>query len=74
MVAREKLQELPSRNGDYRLHYWRSELVEGEPKICNDELTELRWVTVQELRGLEPVFQEDIELFDRLLRGDGENG
>lgn len=74
VVAREKLQELPSHNGDYRLHYWRSELVKGEPRICNDELTELRWVTLQELRGLEPVFQEDIALFGRLLEGDGENG
>ena len=74
VMAREKLQERSSRNGEYRLHYWRSELLEGEPRICNDELTELRWVTVQELRGLEPVFQEDIELFGRLLRGDGENG
>ncbi len=65
--AVEKLQQLPSHNGRYRLHYWRAEIVTGEPAICNDELTELRWVTVQELRGMAPVFEEDIALFERLL-------
>ncbi len=63
----EKLQERPSANGHFRLHYWRTELVEGEPSICNDELEELRWVTVEELRQLQPIFQEDIDLFEQLL-------
>jgi 8-oxo-dGTP diphosphatase len=63
----EKLQELPSANGHFQLHYWRTDIVEGEPSICNDELEELRWVTVEELRLLEPIFQEDIDLFEQLL-------
>ena len=74
VVAREKLQEGVSNNGHYRLHYWRSDLLEGEPSICNDELTALKWVTARELRGLEPVFEEDIALFERLVNGDGDNG
>jgi 8-oxo-dGTP diphosphatase len=65
--ARELLQVLPSHNGKYRLHYWRADILSGEPRITNEELTELRWVTVSELRGLSPVFLEDIELFDKLL-------
>ena len=65
--ARELLRAMPSHNGKYRLHYWRVDLLEGEPAICNDELTELRWVTVAELRQLSPVFREDIELFETLL-------
>ena len=69
VVAREKLQELPSHNGRYRLHYWRAEILAGEPSICNDELTALRWVTVEELRRLQPVFDEDIALFEALSRG-----
>lgn len=72
--AVEKLQELPSHNGRYRLHYWRARILQGEPAISNDELTALRWVTVQELRGMSPTFDEDIDLFDRLLRGDEEHG
>lgn len=73
VVAVEKLQELPSKNGKYCLHYWRSEIVAGEPDICNDELTALRWVTVEELRGMTPVFEEDIELFNRLLEHQGQD-
>lgn len=65
----EKLQELPSANGRYRLHYWRTEILEGEPSTCNDEINELRWVTVAELREMEPVFEEDIHLFQELLGG-----
>ena len=63
----QHLQSLPSANGKFLLHYWRVELLEGEPRICDDELTDLRWVTVAELRALQPVFEEDIELFTRLL-------
>ncbi len=66
--ALEKLQELPSYNGRYRLHYWRAEIRSGEPAICNDELTALRWVTLQELKAMAPIFEEDIALFEDLLR------
>ena len=72
--ALEKLQELPSHNGRYRLHYWRAEILAGEPSICNDELTALRWVTVEELRGMAPVFEEDIDLFENLLQGGQDRG
>ncbi|MEP5765723.1 MAG: NUDIX domain-containing protein [Halieaceae bacterium] len=74
ITALEKLQQLPSNNGKYLLHYWRCEIVAGEPFINNDELDELRWVTTQELRGMSPVFEEDIELFTRLLEGEAEGG
>jgi 8-oxo-dGTP pyrophosphatase MutT (NUDIX family) len=74
IAAREKLQQLPSQNGRYRLHYWRCDILEGEPAICNDELIALRWVTVQELRLLTPVFQEDVDLFERLLKDGGTGG
>ena len=74
VAAREKLQELPSHNGRYRLHYWRAELLEGEPAIANDELTVLRWVTVEELCAMSPVFEEDIMLFRMLVEGGQQNG
>lgn len=74
VVAEEKLQELPSHNGRYRLHYWRATLLEGEPAISNEELTALRWVTVEELRELSPTFEEDISLFEALLHGESKLG
>ena len=71
---RHKLQQLPSNNGHYLLHYWYSEIVEGEPRINNDELDALRWVTLAELRALDPVFQEDLDLFASLLEGREQDG
>ncbi len=73
-----KLQEGASRDGKFLLHYFAARVVEGEPKICNDELDALRWLTVGELARMRPVFDEDLELLARLSgsgwgdgRGDG---
>ena len=66
----QKLQELPSANGKFLLHYWATEIVQGEPTISNDEIDELRWLTVAELAELQPVFQEDLELLRRLVTKD----
>jgi 8-oxo-dGTP pyrophosphatase MutT (NUDIX family) len=70
----EKLQELPSANGKYLLHYWRAEIVEGEPAICDDEIEDLRWLTLAELLLLSPIFQEDVDLFERLSGETGRYG
>lgn len=74
VVAREKLQQRPSRNGEYLLHYWRSDIVSGEPRINNDENVELRWLTVAELQQLTPVFQEEIDLLNALLKRGQDSG
>jgi len=34
--------------------------------LLNDEHSELRWVSAREMRDLQPVFVEDVELFERL--------
>jgi 2-dehydro-3-deoxyphosphogluconate aldolase / (4S)-4-hydroxy-2-oxoglutarate aldolase len=60
--AREKLAELATPDGAYRLHYWSTTLVEGEPRIANDEATGLRWLTLEELRDLRPTYEDDIEV------------
>ena len=64
----QKLQELPSANGKFLLHYWRAEIVEGEPAICDDEIVALQWLTVAELQALSPIFREDVQLFQKLLQ------
>lgn len=49
------------------MHWWRVELLdEGEAQLLGDEHSELRWVTVEEMGALEPVFVEDLALFARL--------
>ncbi len=65
--AVRKLRQGVSHNGEYRLHYWLCEIKQGEPRINNDELDELRWVTVQEHTRLEPIFQEDVEVVNALI-------
>ena len=86
-VAREALEELGCRiegrdmvhqgrsaNGEYRLFYWRCDIVEGEPAICDDELVDLRWVTVEELAEMSPVFLEDIEVMRGRLAAEMADG
>lgn len=74
VVARRKLLQGTSQNGEFRLHYWQADILEGEPLLCNDELTALRWVTVEELRRMTPVFQEDIDLFEMLIGSECNHG
>ena len=72
--GREKLGEGRSDNGEYRLHYWRCDIVEGEPAICNDELVELRWVTVDELALMAPVFQQELDIMRNVVESEPNHG
>ena len=45
------------------IHWWRTELLDDTPaRLANDEHTELRWLTPEELQSLEPTFPEDIAI------------
>jgi 8-oxo-dGTP pyrophosphatase MutT (NUDIX family) len=57
-----KLTSLPTHDQKVMLHWWLVQLIEGEPRINNDENSELGWFTKKELGLLEPVFKEDIEI------------
>ncbi len=69
--AVRKLDEAEPPGTGFRLHVWLAEMISGTPRIANGENTELRWLTVPELRRLTPVFQEDIDAMQRLLDGEG---
>ena len=55
------------------IHWWLAAPLDDAPvKLLGDEHTELRWVTLEEMRALWPVFAEDLEIIaraaeDRLL-------
>jgi 8-oxo-dGTP diphosphatase len=49
-------------DGAVTLHWWVVELVSGEPRLNNNENSELGWFGPDELRQLKPAFSEDIEL------------
>ncbi len=60
--ARAKVASIPSRDGRYLLHFWTCDVLGGEARPVSDEVAELRWLTLDELRSLEPVFHEDVEV------------
>jgi hypothetical protein len=72
VVAVEKFGECDTRDGSTRLHFWRTAPRSGpndaaEPRLLGDEHDAFAWVSVEEMRRLEPVFQEDVEIFARLV-------
>jgi 8-oxo-dGTP pyrophosphatase MutT (NUDIX family) len=65
--ATEQVWQADTRDGIARMHWWRVQTLDERPaQLLQDEHTELRWVSVQEMRELDPVFTEDVELFARL--------
>jgi len=65
--ATEQVWQTDTRDGTARIHWWRVEILDEQPaQLLQDEHTELRWVGIQEMRQLSPVFAEDLELFARL--------
>lgn len=62
----KKLTTLKSENRNSILHWWLVEVVQGEPRINNDEHTEIAWLDFDEILKIEPIFQEDIAIY-RLL-------
>lgn len=65
VVAVEKVGECDTHDGSALIHWWRVRL-EGEApaRLANDEHTELAWVTLEEMRRLEPVFLEDVAIIE----------
>ena len=64
--AVKKVCEIPSHDNHSLLHFWTTEIISGEAKITSNEAVELRWVTLDEMKKLRPVFKEDIEIFESL--------
>lgn len=67
--AEHKIADFVTRDKTAHLHWWRVKLVGEAKETCNHENSELRWVTLAELRQLRPIFTEDLEVFERLVSG-----
>ena len=78
-IAREVMEEvgieveagsfvcaIPSNDGNSFLHYWTTKIIGGEARVASHEATDLRWVTIEEMKQLNPVFEEDIRIFENL--------
>jgi 8-oxo-dGTP diphosphatase len=66
VVAVEKICEIPTHDKHATLHFWTTKIISGEGKITSNEATDLKWVTIEEMKQLSPVFEEDIEIFENL--------
>jgi 8-oxo-dGTP pyrophosphatase MutT (NUDIX family) len=64
--ALEKICEIPSHNNQFILHFWTIEIISGEASITSNEATDFRWVTLEQMKQLAPVFEEDIQVFEKL--------
>lgn len=62
-----KLQEGRSEDGRFLLHYWLAELVSGEPWCASpDEVADLAWLDLEQIRALTGTFPQDIVLLESL--------
>ena len=57
VAVHEKVHECLSPNGEYRLHWFRTTLSppDQQPVLHPVEVAELRWLTIPEALGLDPV-------------------
>lgn len=58
----QKITTTTTHDGMVLLHWWKAEILMGTPAITNNENEEIRWFTKEELKTLEPVFKEDIDI------------
>lgn len=73
-----KVWECDTDDGGFLLHWWTAEADQGPLVLDPDEVSEARWVTVEEFLALEPTFAGDrdffVRVFPRLGRPDGSAG
>ena len=65
VVAIQKIGEIPSHDKKFLLHYWTTDIISGEASITSSEATDLKWVTLEQMTQLSPIFEEDIQIFEQ---------
>lgn len=71
--AIRQLCSIPTHDQQFKLHFWTTEIIAGEASITSNEATDLKWLTVAEMKKLDLVFDEDIAVFEKLINGAFEN-
>jgi len=62
-----KVWENISSRGTFRLHWWLAEYVGGELVLEKREVSDARWLTVDEICKMDSTFEGDREFFQKLL-------
>src|SRR5262249_24430254 len=65
-AAREVWENVSSR-GTFVLHWWMTEYVGGELALKAAEVSDARWLTVDEICGLDGTFEGDREFYEKIL-------
>jgi 8-oxo-dGTP diphosphatase len=65
--AVRKVWENVSTRGTFRLHWWMAEYVGGELVPNLAEVSDARWLTVEEICSLEGTFEGDREFYLKIL-------
>ena len=61
-----KFCTIPSHDNQFLLHFWTTKIVSGNAKVSSNEATEIKWVTLEEMKMLRPTFEEDIRIIESL--------
>ncbi len=69
VTAVKKVAEILSHDGQFVLHFWTTEIIVGEAGTGSHshEVEAIAWVTLAELRQLQPTFEEDVRVFEGLF-------
>jgi NADH pyrophosphatase NudC (nudix superfamily) len=62
-----KVWENISSRGTFRLHWWLAEYVAGELVLDKKEVSDARWLTVDEINRMASTFEGDREYFQKVL-------
>ena len=62
-----KVWENISSRGTFRLHWWLAEYVGGELVLEKREVSDARWLTVDEICKMDGTFEGDREFFQKVL-------
>jgi NADH pyrophosphatase NudC (nudix superfamily) len=62
-----KVWENVSTRGTFRLHWWLAEYIDGELALNAAEVSEARWLTVDEICRLDGTFEGDREFYQKIL-------
>ena len=62
-----KVWENISSRGTFKLHWWLAEYVAGELALDKREVSDARWLTVEEICAMETTFEGDREFYQKVL-------
>ena len=73
--ALSKVTECDTRDGSAVIHWWHVQPLDAAPaRLANDEHTELLWASIEEMKRLSPIFQEDVAIIERFVGRAGYGG